>query len=190
MNLLERLASLDLTVRRSIELATHLGTHIPNETTEGNLKLSLALAHAEREYARKWPPFRQSISGYNCFGLVFASRRTALYDITVVQLILDEDGYREVPQDECSEGDIVVYYDETGPSHAAKVLRVEKISLLATPDGGGGIVRKLKVLSKFNDHSGEYVHDIEDTSWCPPQVPITRWRTYSPRASEPITHRS
>ena len=54
---------------------------------------------------------RSLSSVYNCFGLAFASRRTAIVDGAQVESILADDGYKLVGQDKALRGDVVLYRD-------------------------------------------------------------------------------
>ena len=52
---------------------------------------------------------------YNCHGLTFASRRTQVDGSNVtISMILADDGYVEVPEKNCTTGDVVVYYGSDG----------------------------------------------------------------------------
>ena len=69
--------------------------------------------------------FRTGASGiYNCFGLVFASRRTCIHQSTEIRKIIEDDGYREIPREEVKPGDIILYYTEAGDDiqHSAIVI--------------------------------------------------------------------
>jgi hypothetical protein len=51
---------------------------------------------------------------YNCHGLTFASRRTAINDPVAVRKILAEDEYIRVPQGDTLPGDVVIYVSQEG----------------------------------------------------------------------------
>ena len=60
---------------------------------------------------------------YNCHGLVFASRRSIIYDHNEIHKILEEDCYREVHTHEVLPGDIVLYLSDKGdPEHSGIVI--------------------------------------------------------------------
>lgn len=68
---------------------------------------------------------------YNCHGLTFASRRTQIEgsDATI-RMILEDDGFREIPDKSVSAGDVVIYYGEVGEViHSGIVIRVEKFDI-------------------------------------------------------------
>lgn len=60
---------------------------------------------------------------YNCHGLTFASRRTAVIDDADVLQILSDDGYEQVDKRVVLPGDIAVYYSSKGGiEHSAVVV--------------------------------------------------------------------
>lgn len=166
--------------RWAIALATHLGTDITNETCSPAVKADQrsGRARAEARFSERFVRVRPPIAGYNCFGHVFAARRTILYDADV-ELILVEDGFAEIAKRDMAPDDVVVYADDRGPIHVAKVLRREPRVVQA---GGSSGHIEWKVLSKFDDVSGEYEHWIDDSSWC--QWPI-EWTVWRPRHALP-----
>jgi hypothetical protein len=100
-------------LRGSIDLSTRKGTKIENafdrrDATDGERQQVLAL---RRQYlaARARPVGPSHI--YNCHGLTFASRRTNIWNPAQVQVIIDEDDYREVPAADVMPGDIVIYFN-------------------------------------------------------------------------------
>ena len=63
---------------------------------------------------------------YNCMGLVFASRRTCL-EIDDLQDILNDDGYRPLPNsDVCDVGDVVVYKRDHVRTHVGIIIKKER----------------------------------------------------------------
>jgi hypothetical protein len=119
-----------------------------------------------------WKMRRDPLAGYNCFGHVFALRRTALY-CPDVELILAEDGFGEIKDPEpVLVGDVVIYSDDSGPTHAAKVDRVDTLVSAQASQGTGVPI----VLSKFDDVSGEYEHPIEDSRWHHTSVSVAVYR--------------
>lgn len=65
---------------------------------------------------------------YNCVGMIFASRR-AFIEIQHIYAILREDGYREISREDVTIGDIVLYYDNKGPSHVGLVILVDPLGI-------------------------------------------------------------
>jgi hypothetical protein len=109
---------------------------------------------------RAWKMRKHAVGGYNCAGMVWASRRTALTHPEDWQMILDDDGYRRLLSGELVEiGDIVVYRRRSAPEilHVAKVCRVDTLTTGSQPHG-----RVVRALSKWDQKCGEDIHAIED----------------------------
>ncbi len=71
---------------------------------------------------------------YNCHGLTFGSRRTGIYDPSVVELILKDDAYVDVPEDRVLPGDIILYIGEDGDiEHSGIVVTTPSKDLLRIP---------------------------------------------------------
>lgn len=51
---------------------------------------------------------------YNCHGLTFASRRTGIFESETLRQILREDDYMEIPPERALEGDVILYFDDSG----------------------------------------------------------------------------
>lgn len=153
MTFREALVSGSGTPTWSIPLATHQRTDIPNLTMEPALVLAGPRKQAEvrfHKYRQRRPP----TAGYNCFGHAFALRRTAIYDLdrTLLDTILDDDGYAEVADPDIEVGDIVMYFDDRGePFHAGEVIRREPL-LIGLSSAIASTVPI--VLSKLDDISG------------------------------------
>lgn len=177
------------TPKREIPLSTHLGTGIKNETMSPEFKPTPSQRKAEERLGVMYRRIRDPIAGFNCFGQVFANRRTGIYgkiDDVDLEQILSEDGYLEISESELHEGDVVMYYDERGPTHATRVWRFEEIRL----DPKALPTRRVLALSKFNDMSGEYEHSIEDIRWASYTDQVTRRifrdRGQSPKSKAPV----
>ncbi len=97
-----------------------------------------------------------SLTDYNCYGLVFASRRTCVLDYAAVDQILEEDGYKSLPWDPSAwqPGDIVLYRRPDSSN-------IEHVGIIAciTPDLSSGNF-KIDVLSAWGE-DGEYRHPID-----------------------------
>ena len=101
---------------------------------------------------------RTELSGYfNCHGLVFASRRAAITDISQIDRILKEDAYEGVEVGDVMPGDVAVYYKpDTGDAeHSAIVVSVPQ---------PGDLLPAVFVVSKWGPCGREYYHRLED---CP-----------------------
>jgi hypothetical protein len=96
---------------------------------------------------------------YNCHGLTFAARRTAISKVSEVIKILREDDYTRVSPNEARPGDIVIYVS-TGrlPGSIAGDVEHSGIVVERTPLIGG-----IKVLSKWG-FCDEVVHLV---TYCP-----------------------
>ena len=92
---------------------------------------------------------------YNCYGLVFAARRSAIVDEEDVHAILEDDGYKTMPWDPAAwmVGDVVLYRNAAGELAHVGIVAGKTIDLKT-----GNI--KVDVLSAWGD-SGEYLHPIE-----------------------------
>ena len=74
---------------------------------------------------------------YNCHGLTFASRRTAINDSGQVQRILQEDGYIQIQTQDVKPGDIVIYrkdgFNGGEIEHSGIVVGIDRAGLIAVP---------------------------------------------------------
>lgn len=139
--------------RLSIPLSTRMGTPILNER-RGEL-VPEAKAASVREWKEKFPnnDLKSIESIYNCMGMLFACRRTAV-DIDDLEVILREDGYRLInPPPDAEVGDVVVYKDRNQATHVGMLYRVELLPTLGE--------YRVEVLSKWG-FVGEYVHRLQD----------------------------
>jgi hypothetical protein len=105
-----------------------------------------------------WVNRKPACGVYNCFGLVWANRRTSIYEESAISKILKDDGYRKLATDEqpCP-GDIVIYLhtgreNSRNTLHAAILLRLDQLGTEWVP----------WVLSKWGDAFGEDIHTIKD----------------------------
>lgn len=95
---------------------------------------------------------------YNCYGLVFASRRTCIIGPEDIPSILQDDGYRRLPWDAAAwrPGDLALYGDGSGEiTHVGKIVRVEHDLLGGDP--------AVWVISAWGE-TGEYLHPVEAVS--------------------------
>jgi hypothetical protein len=96
---------------------------------------------------------RSLSAGYNCVGLIFASRRTWI-DAEHLQKILADDGYRRIAISAAVLGDLVLYRDAEGDfAHVGVIVKHN-----ADIETGAW---KTLVLSQWGA-DGEYFHDIND----------------------------
>lgn len=141
---------------KAISLATRKGREIPN-IQDPDLPPHRA-EFLTRRLGRDFPEARlrrSPTAQYNCHGLTFANRRTqvGIDDPEIVTLILEDDGYHQIPASGVEPGDIVVCYDGSEVTHSGIVFRVDP------GDPSGGVFAQIFVLSKWA-HGGEYYHLI------------------------------
>ncbi len=128
------------------------------------------LVQEASDYRKKFPgckhrPTKPSLK-YNCHGLTFATRRSAITESASVQSILRDDGYVEVDRKGVVAGDIAMYYEYGDFSHSGIVVEVDHI----------GTEPVIWVLSKWN-RLHEVVHKLHDCPyWGRPDIAIRFWR--------------
>jgi hypothetical protein len=152
-----------------IHLQTRAGNDIPNGQShefsayERNCFPKLERDHPTAKFRAKPNPT------YNCHGLVFASRRTGIYDAAAIKMILQDDGYTlvGVRRDEVLPGDVIIYYTDLGDfSHSGLVLSWEADMLAPI------------VLSKWGRYK-EVIHSANDCPYYPCIIKyyrITKWQ--------------
>jgi hypothetical protein len=161
--------------RRRIELQTHLGTRIENAIATHPVP-DHALVKWNRLLAQhpRWQERKPATGIYNCFGHVWASRRTAVYDRfdEAVLQVRQDDGYRVVDwnQETPWPGDVVCYWEETNPYKECK--HVGRVAFLQPRKGLTPIVY---VLSKWDDVCGEVLHEALDYPKSLNNVKIEYW---------------
>jgi hypothetical protein len=96
---------------------------------------------------------RSLTATYNCFGLVFASRRSALCDASQILTILRDDGFVRVEdRTDAQVGDVVLYRQQAqGEIHHVGIISAVRFDVT-------NACRKVEVLSKWGEF-GEYFHD-------------------------------
>jgi len=138
----------------SIPLATRNGWSIPNETRME--RISISLKAGEQFWRDEHPDarLRSSTATYNCYGMVFASRRTWV-DVEYIGKILKYDSYKRIDETEIELGDIVVYRDEERDEITHVGIIADK--MLIYKEGKWD----LWIMSKWGE-AGEYIHRIDD----------------------------
>jgi hypothetical protein len=103
-----------------------------------------------------WVTRKPPTGVYNCAGLVWANRRTAIQDAAAWQLILSDDGYRRVNLQQVEVGDIGIYslVGLNRLTHVGLVVRIDQLQ-----QGGAKIPW---LLSKFGNTGGEVMHHFND----------------------------
>lgn len=146
------------TPQEGIALQTKLGSDIRNSQAGPPNAFALSSYATLRSKHPAWEERRGPTGVYNCHGLVWASRRTSIYEDEVVGQILKDDGYRLLPEDVAPmPGDVFLYRSTTGSGvlHTGIFLGLKYIK----EGQGDGIPQ---VLSKLNDSLGEVVHAVND----------------------------
>jgi hypothetical protein len=143
----------------SIAIETRTGKPIANRIASepGERELRVRAAIRER-YGKNWKSRKPACGVYNCAGVAWASRRTAIYDDAAWDLIFAEDGYRKLPPGEPPvPGDLVVYREkDIGYLHVGVIVESEeRLGNMVIP----------KVLSNWDDASGEYLHWYNDAAF-------------------------
>jgi hypothetical protein len=139
---------------RQLPLATKGGTQIANSVAPAPEARHLLKYKQIRQKHSSWRSRKDPCGEYNCYGMLFASRRTAIYEDVEVSRILTEDGYRQIPFANAAVDDIAVYQAFHGFVHAGRIVEVG----VATEPS----LRPIIVLSKWDDTTGEDLHMIWD----------------------------
>ena len=137
-----------------LDLATKLGTRIPNASLGQQPPATMAVRRDMVLEKHPQAQVRSLSSQYNCVGMVFGARRTVI-EPDHVPLILNEDGYQEVKdENDLMVGDVVVYKTDNGDvGHVGIIVRIK---VAVNPPH-----RQITVLSQWGLH-GEFFHDIDD----------------------------
>lgn len=91
---------------------------------------------------------------YNCHGMTFASRRTAIIDNSTIEQILNEDKYTQIPTEQVLPGDVILYVHEDGD--------IEHSGIVVEPPTQQNLNIPL-VLSKW----GRYLESVHLANRCP-----------------------
>ncbi len=150
---------------RSIALATRKGRSIRNVVApDPDEQARRKYAFVRKKFGQSWTNRKGPCGGYNCYGMVFATRRTAIYEDGQIADILKDDGYRRIRENEVRPGDIVLYRERTqGLLHVALVLRREQWD---------GAIPISFALSKWNDSFGEDEHNVHHHIWPEPEYHV------------------
>lgn len=153
---------------KGIALATRHGRNISNcqaaETDAyGRRKFQLLL----RDHVG-WKLRKEACGIYNCFGHVWASRRTAIYEQPAVEMILQDDGYRQLRNGESvCEGDLALYLtpETTSILHVGLVCEVRAIGATGIP----------WILSKWDGAVGEVLHHFMEPPYNESDFRVVFW---------------
>lgn len=158
-----------------IALETRQRTPIPNSQAPNVSSASLRKFQRLLQDHRDWRLRKPACGLYNCYGHIWASRRTAIYDQPAVELILREDGYRRLrPQESPINGDVLLYYVDAQYNsmlHVGSVCELRRLALNNVEMGAP----VPWILSKWDDSSGEVLHHVNDVPWQDGEFTIAFW---------------
>jgi len=153
---------------RDIALDTRTRVHILNSQAADPDYQSIRADRRRLDTHRFWKP-RKPISGqYNCYGLIWASRRTAIYEQSAIATVFREDGYRELgPAEQPLWGDVVLYFLTGTKSiiHAGIVSEVLPLEVMGSAVSNVTGASTIWILSKWGDASSEVLHQLQDVPW-------------------------
>ncbi|MEX2140153.1 MAG: hypothetical protein WD894_12885 [Pirellulales bacterium] len=149
--------------RQGIVVQTHKGSPIQNYIAPppSQYHVNCYYGVLRPTHGKQWEPRKDAVGVYNCAGMVWANRRTCLTEPEEWELILNEDGYRKLDnEDDADIGDVAVYRNRVDGEimHVARVCRKQR---LHTP-GGEPSKPILRALSKWDQSCGEDIHALPD----------------------------
>lgn len=97
---------------------------------------------------------------YNCHGLTFASRRTAIESSAEVAKILMHDGYERVDGDKIMPGDVVIW--RAAASEGGEIIHSGIV--VQVPPQNNTLIQNPQVVSKWG-YAHECVHPVLDTPY-------------------------
>ena len=150
---------------QSIILETKRGTSILNEQAPAPSAQSINTFNILLGKHFAWKVRKPPCGVYNCFGLVWASRRTSIYEQVELDKIVDDDGYIRYDNYASAQiGDLVVFLDidnKDGFLHVGLIVEIRQLDVGHSTTSSG----VPWVLSKWDDSSGEVLHPIEDVPY-------------------------
>ena len=138
-----------------LALQTRKGHNIENEVALPPEAHQLRKYDALRQKHIRWWNRRGACGTYNCYGHIFAARRTAIYEDKEVTQILSDDGYARVSHAVVAIGDVALYRAAYGLVHAAQIVEVGEADPMTR-------LRPIWALSKWDDGCGEDCHLLSD----------------------------
>ena len=119
-----------LQLRSELALHTRCENQITNEINRESVRFgdALQVADLQKQYRTAMHRPVQPSRKYNCHGLSFASRRTAIDQTREIKKIVEDDDYKEVSYSNVLPGDIAVYYSKEGDAeHSGIVVHVDEL---------------------------------------------------------------
>lgn len=159
----------------SIVVETRERSRIPNSQAPAPDARAVAVFARLLQTHPTWELRKAACGYYNCFGHVWAARRTAIYEQSGVELIVRDDGYRFLASGEPPlHGDVAVYEDANHDSilHVGFVCELRRLS---DPQGRPAGQPAIWVLSKWNDSAGEVLHHLNDVPWAADRFRVRFW---------------
>lgn len=144
-----------------ITIQTRKGNNIKNTVYD---KISPYIQNINSKYENEYPKneYRsEETANYNCFGMVFASRRCFIIDN--INKILEDDDYKEVPLNKVLPGDIVLYFANYDIIHCGIVINTLSKDNLWNP----------LIISKWHCFR-EVIHNVNEC----PYSPLTTVKRY------------
>ncbi len=147
----------------SIIIQTRKGNNIKNTVYD---KISQYMQYVNSKFNKEYSKIKyrsEPTANYNCFGMVFASRRCFIIDN--INKILEDDDYKKVPLNKVLPGDIVLYFANYEIIHCGIVIDTPSKENFWNP----------LIISKWHCFR-EVIHNVNE---CP----------YSPFTTEKIYYR-
>lgn len=110
--------------------------------------VQIASQNARQQYRSGRHRPTEPSARYNCHGLTFAARRTAIEKPEEVEQLIREDEYQRVPRSEVVAGDIILYYQAGVVEHSGIVTET-------------GALGQIWILSKWGEMH-EVIHQPHD----------------------------
>jgi hypothetical protein len=155
---------------RELPLSTRKNRHIANAQAPSTLDERI-----QEKYRgllanhRQWEERKPACGVYNCFGHVWAARRTSIYEQSEIEKILDDDGYRSLTdREQPRRGDLILYFVDDVLYHVGVVYEFRQAIHVAVDSPSVELVPW--VLSKWDDTKGEVLHSAYDVPWAIPRL--------------------
>lgn len=169
------LARLIGTAEPQIVLETRRGTRVRNFQAPDPGQRARAVFNGLLQSHPNWVTRKDPCGIYNCFGHIWAARRTSIYEQSEVDVIRRDDGYRDLQAAEAPRpGDLAIYLEPADSSilHVGLISELRYLSDAAGKQVGNPAIW---VLSKWNDAAGEVLHHLKDVPWSADDFRVEFW---------------